>query len=193
MGGSGGTSGETTPEQDSSESGWNDNDSSNLWDKLGGIGSALGTLVEKISNLPQLIADSIKGFFTDLKDGVLNGIKSIFIPDTDAIQASFNSFLFELKSKFGFDTSFFEDVLGEDGKPVTDIEGDYNIHGVGNMKLKFFDTEYLVQGVEYFRPFIRGFLVLLMAFYNIKMVLSFFRQDAGLVTGKTVSMGGKKE
>ena len=98
-----------------------------------------------------------------------------------------------MKSKFGFDTSFFEDVLSEDGKPVTDIEGDYNIPGVGNMKLKFFDTKYLVQGVEYFRPFIRGFIVLLMAFYNIKMLLSFIRQDAGVVTGKAVNMGGKKE
>lgn len=97
-----------------------------------------------------------------------------------------------MKLKFNFDTDFFESLFDEE-EPVTDIEGDYHISGVGNMKLKFFDTKFLVDGVNYFRPFIRGFLILLLALYNIKQVLSFIRQDAGIVTGKAVDMGGKKQ
>ena len=126
---------------------------------------------------------------------ILDGIKSIFIPDYDVIQDKFYSFLDELKMKFSFNTDFFESILSGE-QPVTDIEGDYNVPGVGEFHLTFFDSKYFVDGVTFFRPFIRGFLVLLMAFYNIKMVLSFIRQDAGIVTGKGVDIGNhlsKKE
>lgn len=118
---------------------------------------------------------------------ILNGIKDIFIPDVDALENEFNAFLRELKLQFNFDTDFFENIA-TDGTPVQDVEGDYSISGVGTFKLKFFDTKYLYDGVEFFRPFIRGFIVLLLAFYNIKMLLGFIRQDAGVVTGKAVDM-----
>ena len=117
----------------------------------------------------------------------MNGIKDIFVPDVDALNLQFHAFLQELKMQFNFDTDFFESIL-TDGTPVQDVEGDYSISGVGTFKLKFFDTQFLYQGVEYFRPFIRGFIVLLLAFYNIKMLLGFIRQDAGVVTGKAVDM-----
>lgn len=89
--------------------------------------------------------------------------------------------------KFNFNTDFFENLL-VDGTPVTDINGEYEIHGLGKLNLKFFDTKFLVDGVEFFRPFIRGFIILLLALYNIKMILGFIRQDAGIVTGKAVDM-----
>lgn len=124
-----------------------------------------------------------------LPSAVLNGIRDIFIPDTVEIENSFNAFLDTLKMKFNFNTDFFQNVL-TDGAPVEDVNKDYHIHGVGTMNLKFFDSSFLYDGVEYFRPFIRGFLVLLMAFYNVKQVLSFIRQDAGVVTGKMASGKG---
>lgn len=94
--------------------------------------------------------------------------------------------------KFSFDTEFF-DTMFDDERPVTDVFADYTIPGVGKFNFKFFDTQYLYDGVTYFRPFIRGFVVLLMAFFNIRMILSFIRQDAGVVAGKAVSMSNKKE
>lgn len=119
---------------------------------------------------------------------MLDGIKSIFIPDAEGIKASFDSFVADLKAKFGFNTDFFNDIaVGE--SPVHDEYVNYNIPGVGAFRLKVFDSSFLRQGVEYFRPLIRGFLVLLMALYNVKQVLSFIRQDAGVVTGKVVSSG----
>lgn len=117
----------------------------------------------------------------------MNGIKDIFVPDTTELNNEFNAFLRELKNQFNFDTDFFENIA-TDGTPVQDVEEEYSISGVGTFKLKFFDTQYLYQGVEFFRPFIRGFIVLLLAFYNIKMLLGFIRQDAGVVTGKAVDM-----
>lgn len=135
---------------------------------LGGLKS----IWETLTNLPQLIVD---------------GIKDIFIPDVEYIQSSFNSFIAELKMKFGFDTDFF-DGLFDSERPVTDIFVDYTIPSVGDFRLKVFDTKYLYDGVSYFRPFIRGFIVLLMGLYNVRMALSFIRQDAGVVAGKAVSM-----
>lgn len=162
----------------------------------------LETVWQAIVNLPQLISDKLSGFFEDIEsaitglpDRVANLIKEIFIPDTEYINNAFDSFLEEMKMKFSFDTEFFESILSTEGHPVTDVNSDYDIPGVGTLNLKFFDTKYLVQGVDYFRPFIRGFLVLLMALYNIKMIIGFFRQDAGVITGKAVDMemGGKKK
>ena len=159
------------------------------------------SLFKSITSLPQEIGNTLKVYFIDLTDVitdipefVLNGIKSIFIPDAAAIQDRFNEFLDDLKFKFNFDTEFFQNVV-VDGRPVDDVEEDYYISGVGTLKLKFFDTSYFVQGVEYFRPFIRGFIVLLMMFYHVKQILSFIRQDAGVITGKAVeySENAKKE
>lgn len=97
-----------------------------------------------------------------------------------------------MQSKFGFDTGFMETLFNGE-EPVEDIYGNYYVSGVGTLKLKFFDSTFIHQGVSYFRPFIRGFLVLLMALYNIRMVLSFIRQDAGVVAGKAVRMSSKEE
>lgn len=62
-------------------------------------------------------------------------------------------------------------------KPVENVNADYNIYGVGTLNLKFFDATYLIQGVNRFRPVIRGFVVLLLLFYNYYQVLSFIGQD----------------
>ena len=151
-------------------------------------------IAEGIKNLPSLIWNYLKDGFNDVKNAVLglptkilDGIKSIFIPDTAYIENAMTAFLRELEMKFNFDTDFFKGLFtGE--QPVKDVNTDYYLPGVGTLNLKIFDTKYLIDGVTFFRPFIRGFLVLLMALYNIKQVLGFIRQDAGIVTGKAVDI-----
>lgn len=89
--------------------------------------------------------------------------------------------------KFSFDTEFFEGLFqGE--SVVSDVYEEYEIPNVGTFNFKFFDTKFFVDGVTYFRPFIRGFLVLMLALYNVKQLLSFIRQDAGIATGKSADM-----
>ena len=85
--------------------------------------------------------------------------------------------------KFSFDTGFFETLMDSE-QPVSDIYADYNISGVGSFKLKLLDTKFLVDGVTYFRPFIRGFLVLMMFLFHVKQLIGFFGYDAGVVTGR---------
>lgn len=153
-----------------------------------------------------MIADSLKGFFDSVKDAILglptailDGIKAIFIPDAEYIDNAFNGFLAELKMKFGIDTGFFEGIFrGESA--VDDVKGNYSIPGVGAFNLTFLDASWIVQGVTYFRPFIRGFLVLLMMLYHVKQLLGFFGYNAGVVGGRSewieytkTNTGGHKE
>lgn len=130
---------------------------------------------------------------------ILDGIKAIFIPDAEYIETSFNGFLSELKMKFGIDTGFFENLFqGESA--VEDVKGNYSIPGVGAFNFTFLDASWIVTGVTYFRPFIRGFLVLLMMLYHVKQLLGFFGYNAGVVGGRSewieytkTNTGGHKE
>lgn len=96
-----------------------------------------------------------------------------------------------MEDKFGFDTSYFLALFGytntlegetNEKAPQDVFIPSYNIPGVGYTPLKVLDTSYLIQGVDYFRPYIRGFLILLTFLYHVKMVLSFFKQDIGMAT-----------
>lgn len=164
-----------------SGSGWNDESSGTLWNWLSGVVSGLETVWQAIVNLPSKIGEV-----------VTNALKAIFVPDTGYIDSAFSSFLEEIKMKFSFDTDFFESLFqGESA--VEDTTVDYAIPGVGSFNLKVFDSKYFVQGITYFRPFIRGFIVLLLALYNIKQLIGFFGYDAGVVTGRNDHIKSARE
>lgn len=150
-------------------------------------------MFDEVKAIPSVIGDKFSEVGNSIISGLLDGIKGIFIPEPEVIQAKFNGFIDELKMKFGFNTSFFESIFYGDGQPVTDVEQEYDIPGVGTMNLKFFDTKYLVDGITFFRPFIRGFIVLMMLMYNVRMLLSFIGQDAGIKEGKSIALSKKEE
>lgn len=214
----GGGTGDTGGDADNgSDSGWSSENSGTLWGWLSGIVDGLETVWKAVTNLPQLISDKLgsfftqvkdavlslperlKGFFTEVKDAVLSlplaildGIRAIFIPDSGYIEDSFDSFLSEMKMKFNLDTSAFENLFqGEE--PVSDVYVDYGISGVGNFNLKVFDTSFLAQGISYFRPIIRGFLVLMMLLYHVKQLIGFFGYDSGVVGGRSDHIRSAKE
>lgn len=149
-------------------------------------------LWESVCNLPSLIWNSFKASFdtlwnwlkdifnkiVELPKNILDGIKEVFIPDTNDINTMFNSAMLSIRSKFGFQEFDFNNIASGSATP-TDIAKAYTINGLGTMNLKFFDTKYLIQGVEFFRPFIRGFIVLLLIFYNAKMFLGFIGHNVG--------------
>lgn len=107
--------------------------------------------------------------------------------------------MIEMEAKFNIDYSAFENLFQSESA-VTDTYVDYNVPNVGNFNLKVFDSKYLVDGVNFFRPIIRGFLVLLMLLFHVKQLIGFFGYDAGVVTGRSEWMnynkantGGHKE
>lgn len=179
----------------SNGTGWDDEDSDSLWDKLSGIGGSIADTVSGIADLPGKIANAIGGFFTALGerlesaltalgDAIIDGLKAIFVPDTNYINDAFGGFIDDLKSKFNVDTTAFESLFSEE-KVLDDVEGEYEISGVGKFNFKFLDTSFLKNGIEFFRPFVRGFLVLLMLLYHIRQLIGFFGYDAGVVAGRT--------
>ncbi len=63
-----------------------------------GILGKLKDVASYILDLPSKIADAIGGFFEDLKNGILDGLKFLFIPEGDPFQDTKEL----IKDKFGF-------------------------------------------------------------------------------------------
>lgn len=102
----------------------------------------------------------------------------------NVIDTHIQAFTEEILMKFGIQLDFFS-VIFEQEMPVTDIViPSYEIYGVGHFVIQVLETKYFVQGITYFRPFIRGFLVFLIGLYNVRMFLAFIRQDLGIAVGK---------
>lgn len=72
-----------------------------------------------------------------------------------------------------------------------DVNTEYNIPGLGTMYIPILETKFLIDGVAYFRPYIRAFLVLLLVLYNWNNVLKLIDQDAGIA--HTTESTTKKE
>lgn len=56
--------------------------------------------------------------------------------------------------------------------------GNYTIPGIGTFNFPFLDAKYLKDGIEFFRPLIRGFVALLLIFFNFRHFLSFINQTS---------------
>ena len=148
-----------------------DDDTDTLWGWLDGVVSGLETVWKAITDLPMLIG--IK-------------LREIFVPDTSDIEATFQNGIDTISAKFGF-PEFDLNALADSSVRPDDITGDYDIPGVGTLNLTFFDSSFLIHGIEFFRPFIRGFLVLLLVFYHWRQWLSFIGHDLGYVGGQVAS------
>lgn len=156
MSGPSGDSGnETDPDTDNV-------DPNTLWGWLSGIFDKLKSVAEGIISLPQLIID---------------GIKRIFIPDPEVIKEQINNLTAEVEHSLGLSSDTLDNLKNVTEQPISDIEDNYKFYGVGTLKLKFFDTSALKEGVEEFRPLIRGFTVLMLILFIIRQFMSFIGQD----------------
>lgn len=97
----------------------------------------------------------------------------------------------DIKALTGYKTDSFEGIFDYE-KPVEDVTGKYELYGVGTFNLKFMDSAYLKQGVAYFRPVIRGFLVLLMLLYNVRQLIGFFGYNSGAAVEGEVKRRAKE-
>ena len=97
------------------------------------------------------------------------------------LQAQIDDLTQRVERAFGLSSDSLNVLLENTSEaPVQDIEGDYNFGLAGKLKLKFFDTSALIQGVDSFRPLIRGFTVLMLLFFVFKQVLTLIGQDPGM-------------
>lgn len=130
-----------------------------VWSFFESAFSSLGDVVSNIWN-------AVKG----IPDAIFEGIKRIFIPDTDKIQSSIDKLKDAAKSKFGVEVDL-SGIMGV-GTEVTNHSGTVEILGY-SFTADFLDVSYLISGVTTFRPYIRGFIILLIFLYNINQFLHF--------------------
>lgn len=165
-----------------------------MWGWLDSVVNGLKSVWEGIQSLPSLIANAISYLFDnvvnaitnvwnaikDLGTTILDGIKAIFIPDTAVIRTNFDNMVATIKTKLGFNTGDLYALENIGSEPITDTKGSYSIAGVGTFNLTFLDTSFLKKGIEYFRPLLRGFIVLLLLLYNYKQILTLIGQDPNI-------------
>lgn len=139
------------------------------------------------------ILDTIVGWLKDIFDSIvglpgklLDGIKEIFIPDTAEIDKILDDLVSEVEGKFGFNTFDMDSLFSKSSAPENVI-GEYKIYGK-TYTLTFADFSFLATGVEFFRPYVRGFLVLLLFLFNVRMAFSTFDLDSGISAGQVASM-----
>ena len=87
----------------------------------------------------------------------------------------------------GLDNFSFDSIWGGSSAP-SNITGSLNL-GSYTYSGTFADFSYLAQGVDAFRPYIRGFIVLLLCIYNVRMALSMF----GISSGEIKSAASKDQ
>ena len=67
----------------------------------------------------------------------------------------------------------FGSVFGAEQSSIPNVQGSVNLYGIGSIQGTFADFSWIGQGVQRFRPYIRGMFVLGLAFYNLNQFLVF--------------------
>lgn len=149
------------------------------------------------SDMPS--SDSFSGWFSNLGDkivnGLLDGIKGLFIPSNDFFSNQFNSLKDDLSNKLNLDTynqiitSFknvnqgkFEDVF-------------INLPQYGLTNIKILDGSWFGKVADTFHDWIRGLMFILLMFYNYNQVYKLIRGTDMMGVSKTIdhmSGGGDK-
>lgn len=128
-----------------------------------GIWGTVKDIFNSIASLPGKIADSISGFFTDLKDGLLEGLKYLFIPSDNL----FLDLIDLVKSKFNFIFQIIEitDVLLN--YDYSETPPDFNISF--DTKWGNFDAQLIDLSVfETYRNFVRGIILATSWYFFIR-------------------------
>ena len=95
------------------------------------------------------------------------------------MEATLDATVDNIASQLGMDFTVLDRLFDRELAPE-DVTEEYERTGVGTLKLKFFDSDYLIKGVAYFRPYIRGFIVLLLVLFSWQQIMSFIGQDPGI-------------
>lgn len=170
-----------------------------LWNYVKEIpGHVWGFFESSFNNICQFLS-SIFDSIVSIPEQIFAFIKRIFIPDSYKIQESIDLLSNKFKDKFGLNSYDLSGILGTESQ-ISNHSGTINICGY-EISATFLDVSYLIKGVNTFRPYIRGFVVLLLILYNINQLLGFIGAGhlslgSHIVTALRSSMsdnGGKSE
>ena len=135
---------------------------------LNGIVNIFQTLWEWLGN----ILDFIKSIPTL----ILDGIKGLFIPDFNVIKSDIESLKKYVASKFNVSVFDLKTVVSSESAvgdtSATIVYGNYSV------KTKVLDSRFLVKAVDFFRPYIRAILTLMLVIFNVNQFLNFINQHS---------------
>lgn len=163
-----------------------------LWEWLQSLGLAqwLAQLWDWIVTLDlagalQGILDAVLNFPKLTWDGLTAALSSLFVPNSDHLQQLTSGLKDQVTDKFGID--FDLTVLVPHEKEIQGQQATFNFGGYA-FTATVFDPSALVRGIEEFRPYIRGFVAIMLIFFVINQVYSLLG-SAG-VFGRRVAAGG---
>lgn len=143
----------------------------------------MSDIAEGITQIPAQIVDGLRGFFQSVLDAVLgipdlilDGLKVLILPSDGYIERTIDKLYAEMES-LGVQVYDMSGVFSKE-KPFEDIKA--TINGV---EVVMVDMRVVRIGVDYFRPLIRGFIVLMLVMYNLN-------QFFGLIGQQPITLGG---
>ena len=122
------------------------------------LASTVSSILSLLKSLPQNLANLI-----------LDGLKSIFIPDPEQLETMFLDLLAEIYDIYEFD--FDLGALFAEGRPPDNIKAEY-FAGSKVKEMTFVDWKFLISAVEGLRKYIRGFIVVMLVFFNLRQFMS---------------------
>lgn len=150
-----------------------------VWNFFEGAFSSLGSVVSNIW-------DSVKG----IPGSILDGLKWLFVPDTEHINNSIDSLVISFKNAFGVDSFDISGVFGTEAE-IGNQQGTIQVGSITFTGIVF-DSSFLLKAVNTFRPAIRGFIIFLLVLYNINQFMRFIGQE-GISLGTLISSSRKEE
>lgn len=144
------------------------------------IADALKSYFSENLGLLKQIWEFVSGIPKAIIDGILNILKTLFIPSEGYFASVVEDLGNAFKSAFNL-SSFDVDVFGSE-KPLTNVTSDIDIAGQSRT-VTLIDYKFLLDALVTFRPIIRGFCFLLIVTYNLNQFLS-------LIGAGTITLGG---
>lgn len=135
-----------------------------------GVLGWLARIVDGILSIPEAIIEGIKDFLIDL-----------FIPSEDYLTTKKTQIENSFSNLLGFNVSTVEALFDSANTGETLLIGEnskININGIGEVEFKTFENKFLLDGINTFKPIIRGFIMLMLIFFNLNQLLNLIGQSS---------------
>lgn len=152
---------------------------SSIFDWFSRIFDSILDIAKSIANIPTLILDGLKDlieFVFNLPGLILDGLKELFIPDAKDIQKTIDNISSDFREKLGLEVVDFSSIFSQTemySEGGGNVDGTITVDGMGTISATFLEISYLLDVVDYVRPYVRAFVVLLLFFYNLNQFFSF--------------------
>lgn len=175
-----------------------------IFDGVKENGTLLSNVADKIFELYNGISSWFDELGINLTKSIENAvnslgefIKSLFIPDEDYLTTKKEQLENAFSNLMGFQVSSIEAFfkasnVGE--SVLVDELHTIKLNGIGNVQFKAFDNKFLLQGINTFKPVIRGFIALMLVFFNMNQLLNVIGQGSitQMLGFSNNSKGGKE-